>query len=118
MKLTPTLLWLIAGLLLFLLCAFVLGPEWQYRREVSKYKLGMTAASIELKFGKPLRLHRSGNYLPEPATEDMKRRHTAYYIHTSCAEVDFNDYYEVIHVFKRTPLLRLMWEINPDWAAD
>ena len=118
MKPVPSLLWFVGGLLLFLLCAFVLGPEWQYRREVSRYKLGMTAASIEKQYGTRLHLRRTGNYLPEPATEDMKRRHPAYYIYTSCAQVDFNDYYEVIHVFKRTPLLRLMWSINPDWAAD
>ena len=75
------------------------------------------AKAIEQQHGMHLNLKSSGNILPEPATEDMKRRHPAFYFRTSCAEVAFNDYYEVIHVMRRTPLLRIMWRINPDRAA-
>ena len=118
MKLAPKGVWILSGGLLLLACFWIIGPELQYRREVRRYKIGTTSTAIEKEDGTHLNLQISGNILPEPATEDMKRRHPAYYIRTGCAEVVFNDYYEVIHVWKRTPLLRLMWRINSDWAAD
>jgi hypothetical protein len=79
--------------------------------------VGATVEAIERDYGIHLELRRSGNILSEPATEDMLRRHPAYYFRTSCAEVVFNDYREVITVMKRTPLLRFLWRVNPEWAA-
>jgi hypothetical protein len=118
MKLVPRISWIIAGVLFLVVCFWVGGPELQYRRDVRRYRVGMTSAAIEKEYGMRLTLHETGNILAEPATENMKRRHPAHYMRTSSAEVDFNDYYEVVRVLKRTPLLRLMWRLNPDWAAD
>jgi hypothetical protein len=118
MKPAHRIAWIIAGVLFLMVWIWVVGPELQYRRDVQKYRIGMTSVAIEKEYGARLSLRKTGNILPEPATEDMKRCHPAYYMKTSSAEVVFNDYYEVVRVWKRTPLLRLMWRLNPDWAAD
>lgn len=107
-----------AGVMFLVICFWVIRPEVQYRRDVRNYRIGMTTTAIEMEYGIRLNLHQTGNILPEPATEDMKRRHPAYYMRTASAEVVFNDYYEVVRVWKRTPLLRLMWRLNPNLAAD
>ncbi len=118
MKPFPNIFWTVMGGLFLVLCVWVAGSEMQFRRDVRKYRVGMTSATIEKEYGVQVNLQKTGNILPEPATEDMKRRHPAYYMRTSSAEVVFNDYYEVVRVFRRTPLLRLMWRLNPNWAAD
>lgn len=114
----PRKIWLIGfGILLVAIACYFIVPEFQFRSDLRKFRVSATADSIERDYGMHLDLQRSGNILPEPASEDMLRHHPAFYIRTSCAEVTFNDYREVIGVRRRTPILRLLWRINPDWAA-
>lgn len=101
----PRKVWLVGfGVLLIAGVSYFAVPEFQFRHDLRRFRVGTTADAIERDYGLRLDLQRSGNILPEPVTEDMLQRHPAFYVRTRCAEVTFNDYKEVIRVSKRTPL--------------
>lgn len=106
-----------SGLALVLLVFVVpeLRAAWTSK---TRYRVGVTADSIEHDFGVILHLERSGVVLPEPAADDTRRHTLGYsaYVPLDCVYVQFNFDREVARVTKVTPFRFLFGLIRHDAA--
>jgi hypothetical protein len=107
----------LSGLALVLL-AFVVPELRAAWTSKTKYRVGVSADSIEHDFGVTLHLQSSGVVSPVPMTDDDRRHSFGYsaYVPLDCVYVQFNFDREVGRVTKVTPF-RLLWRMLHDDAA-
>lgn len=100
---------LAVGAIVLVAIAALCWPELRYHTALPKYRFGITAEALEREIGVRIELSKNGNYLPEGEDDLNKRRHFCYdaRVPRDFVELDFNDFYELIAVTKRTPLAKL-----------
>ena len=100
--------WIIAFILICVgsLCVWLwwIQPELRYRNTARKYPVGTSAEKILQDYGDDCKLSSSDNILPEPITENDKRKYVFYFLilQKDNAEIKFNYYREVISVNRLT----------------
>ena len=83
-------------------------PEHRYQEVLNRYPIGTAADKVLADYGRKYKLRRTGNVLPEPVTQEDKKRYIFWFLTVpeDNAVIEFNYFQEVIRVNKFSDLAK------------